>query len=102
MQNRLFGKEDAVFCSYYSGGTETTNKVISGDDKTNPNNNVDYSADIVKDTDPFYTVEETRVEKDPTLEYLLALSDIDDTMVQSATEMIESIQKRASIIVQEN
>ena len=106
MQNRLFGKEDAVFCSYYSGGimmntkirecvslfmagilvlsmtgcdkkktgpsvtceggtetsTETTNKVISGDDKTNPNNNVDYSADIVKDTDPFYTVEETRIE----------------------------------------
>ena len=95
MQNRLFGKEDAVFCSYYSGGimmntkirecvslfmagilvlsmtgcdkkktgpsvtceggtetsTETTNKVISGDDKTNPNNNVDYSADIVKDTE---------------------------------------------------
>ena len=32
-----------------------------------------------------------RVAKDPTLEYMLALPEIDDTMVQSATEMIESI-----------
>ena len=39
----------------------------------------------------------TRVEKDPTLEYLLALPDIDDTMVQSATEMIESIHTVRSL-----
>ena len=32
-----------------------------------------------------------RVAKDPTLEYMLALPEIDDTMVKSATEMIESI-----------
>ncbi len=27
MQNRLFGKEDAVFCSYYSGGIMMNTKI---------------------------------------------------------------------------
>lgn len=47
----------------------TTNKVVSGDNTENPNNNVDYNADLVKEDDPFFAASEVilDVPKDPDL-----------------------------------
>ncbi|MBO4747009.1 MAG: hypothetical protein J5607_02975, partial [Clostridiales bacterium] len=57
--------------------TTTTREISSGDEKASPNNNVDYSADVVSETDPYFESISTElmVPTDPskTVEYFTVL-----------------------------